>query len=74
MGLTAFGRLLIGVGIFVVLAGLLLMVFGRFGGRLLPGDLVFRSGRTTFFFPLATSILISVVLSLVLTLIARWRR
>lgn len=74
MGLAAFGRLLIGIGIFIVLAGLFLIVFGRFGGRLLPGDLVLRSGRVTYFFPLATSVFISVILSLVLTLIARWRR
>lgn len=74
MGLAAIGRLLIGIGILVAVAGLMLLVFGRLGGRLLPGDLVFRSGRVTFFFPLATSILLSLVLSLVLTLIARWRR
>lgn len=74
MGLAGLGRLLIGFGVLIALAGLFLLALGRMGGRLLPGDLVFRSGKATFFFPLATSILISIILSVLLTLIARWRR
>jgi len=41
-------------------------------GRL-PGDIVYRGKHTTFYFPLATSILVSLVLSLVLYLIGRFR-
>jgi hypothetical protein len=40
----------------------------------LPGDIVYRGKNTTFYFPLATSILISVALSLVLYVIGRIRR
>jgi len=42
-------------------------------GRL-PGDLVYRGKSTTFYFPLATSLLVSVVLSIVLYVVGRWRR
>ena len=42
-------------------------------GRL-PGDIFYRGKNTTFYFPLATSILISVVLSLLLYLFGKWRR
>jgi len=52
------------------------MLLGRTGlplGRL-PGDILYRGKNTTFYFPLATSIVISVVLSLVLFLIGRMLR
>ena len=56
-------------------AGVALVLLGRAHvplGRL-PGDIVYRGKNTTFYFPLATSILVSVVLSVVLYLIGRWR-
>jgi hypothetical protein len=52
-----------------------LVLFGRMNiplGRL-PGDIVYRGKNTTFYFPLATSILLSVVLSVVLYFIGRLR-
>jgi hypothetical protein len=52
------------------------MVLGRLNvplGRL-PGDFVYRGKNTTVYFPLATSLLVSVVLSVVLYLVSRWRR
>ena len=70
------GKLLILVGGALVLAGLLLLLFGRFNlpiGRL-PGDILYRGKRTTFYFPLATSILLSVLLTLVLYVLSRFRR
>ena len=69
------GKLLLFFGVILVVAGLVLMVFGRMNiplGRL-PGDIVYRGKNTTFYFPLATSILLSVVLSLVLYFIGRLR-
>ena len=69
------GKLLLVFGVILVVAGLVLMVFGRMNiplGRL-PGDIVYRGKNTTFYFPLATSILLSVVLSLVLYVIGRFR-
>jgi len=70
------GRLLVVLGIALVVIGGIVMLLGRTGlplGRL-PGDIVFRGKHTTFYFPLATSIVISVLLSVVLFLIGRPKR
>ena len=67
--------MLLGLGLAIIAVGLLLMLLGRTNlpiGRL-PGDILYRGKHTTFYFPLATSILLSVVLSLVLYLVARIR-
>lgn len=69
------GKLLIFLGAIIVVAGLVLMLLGRTNlpiGRL-PGDILYRGKNTTFYFPLATSIVISVVLSLLLYVIGRFR-
>ncbi|MFZ3262634.1 MAG: DUF2905 domain-containing protein [Terriglobales bacterium] len=70
------GRLLVVLGIALVVIGGIVMLLGRTGMPLgwLPGDFVYRGKSTTFYFPLASSILISVVLSIVLFLIGRIRR
>ena len=76
ISMSDLGKLLIFLGGFLVLAGLLTLVLGRTNfplGRL-PGDFVYRGKHTSFYFPLATSILLSFVLSFVLYLINRWRR
>jgi len=70
------GRLLIGVGLVLVIAGGLLLLLGRTGfplGRL-PGDISYRGKNLSVYFPLGTSILLSVVLSLVFYLLSRFRR
>jgi Protein of unknown function (DUF2905) len=70
------GKLLVGVGLGLMVIGGIVMLLGRSGlplGRL-PGDILYRGKNTTFYFPLATSILVSVVLSLVLFLISRLKR
>ncbi len=74
--MTDLGKLLIVVGVIVALAGVALMVAGKTGlplGRL-PGDIFYRGKNTTVYFPLATSLLLSVLLSVVLYLIGRFRR
>jgi hypothetical protein len=74
--MTEFGKLLIVLGAGLVVAGLLLVTLGRMNlplGRL-PGDIVYRGKNTTFYFPLATSVVVSVVLSILLYLVGRWRR
>ena len=66
--------IIFGVGLVVV--GAALMVVGRTHlpfGRL-PGDLVYRGKNTTVYFPLATSLVVSVVLSIVVYLLGRWKR
>lgn len=70
------GRVLIWLGAAAIVAGLALVLLGRANiplGRL-PGDIVYRGKNSTFYFPLATSILVSVVLSVVMYLIGRFRR
>lgn len=70
------GRLLVILGLALVVIGGITMLLGRTGlplGRL-PGDIVYRGKNTTFYFPLATSILLSVVLSAIMLLISRFKR
>jgi hypothetical protein len=70
------GRMLVMLGVTLVVIGGVVMLLGRTGlplGRL-PGDVLYRGKNTTFYFPLASSILISVVLSIVLFLIGRMKR
>jgi hypothetical protein len=67
------GRILIGIGLLLVVCGAVVLLAGKMGlplGRL-PGDFMWRGKHTTVYFPLGTSILISVVLSLVLWLMRR---
>ncbi len=65
----AFGKMLIILGLFLLIIGILFLVLPKvpFLGRL-PGDFVFRRGNFTFYFPLATSIIISVVLTIIFSL------
>jgi len=73
---TDLGKILVFLGLLIVAAGVALMLLGKTNlplGRL-PGDILYRGKHTTFYFPLATSILLSVVLSLVLYLVGRMRR
>ncbi|HEX2600023.1 MAG TPA: DUF2905 domain-containing protein [Terriglobales bacterium] len=70
------GRLLILCGAVLLVIGVAILLLGRTNlpiGRL-PGDIFYRGKNTTFYFPLATSILLSVVLSIVLYVIGRFRR
>lgn len=62
------GALLIALGLLLTLGGKLNLPIGR-----LPGDIVYRGKNTVFYFPLATSILISLALTLILYFVGRWR-
>jgi hypothetical protein len=70
--LQGLAKMLLGIGGFLVLLGLLLLYGGRFLplGRL-PGDILYKKGNFTFYFPLATGILISIVLTLLFNLLGR---
>ena len=59
------GRLLVYLGLGIVALGLLLMMGVPFGR--LPGDIVVRRGNFSFYFPLATSIILSILLTLILS-------
>jgi len=70
------GRLLVFLGAVLVVAGLVVMLLARLHlplGRL-PGDIVYRGKNTTVYFPLVTSLLVSVVLTILLYVVKRWWR
>jgi len=70
------GKMLLAIGLLIALVGAVMLIAGRIGlplGRL-PGDFAYRGKRVTFFFPLGTSILFSVVLTILVYLLARSRR
>jgi hypothetical protein len=65
------GRMLLIVGGVLLLAGLVFLVAGRLGVGRLPGDFVIRRGNVSCFFPVATSILLSLLLTLVMWILSR---
>jgi hypothetical protein len=69
VGLGALGKLLILLGVFIILMGLLLLLGEKIPwvGRL-PGDILIKKEKFTLYFPIATSILISIILTLLFTL------
>jgi len=74
--LMELGKLLVFLGVALVGAGVVVMLLGRMNfplGRM-PGDFVYRGKHTTVYFPLATSVVVSVVLSILLYVVSRWRR
>jgi len=71
MGLEGVGKLLIGGAVVLLLLGGLFVLLGRFGIDRLPGDLVFRRGNFTVYFPIGLMILLSVVGTIVLNIVFR---
>jgi Protein of unknown function (DUF2905) len=70
------GRLLLFIGLLIAGIGVVVLLLGKTGlplGRL-PGDFSWRGKHTTVYFPLATSILLSIVLSLVFYILSRLRK
>ena len=70
------GKALLGLGLLLAVIGAVLLMAGRFGlpmGRL-PGDFAYRGKNVSFYFPLGTSIVISIVLSILFYLFSHLRR
>jgi hypothetical protein len=70
------GRWLIGMGFLVAATGAVILVAARSGfplGRL-PGDFSYKGKNASYYFPLGTSIAISVILSMIVYIISRFRR
>ena len=66
------GKLLIALGGLIVLVGVVLMLFDRIPGvGRLPGDIVVRRGNFTFYFPLATSLILSLLLTVLFWFLGR---
>ncbi len=68
------GKWLIAVGIFIILLGGLIILLGKIGLFRLPGDLQFGSRNWRIYIPIASSIILSIVLTLILWLINYFRR
>ena len=74
--LGGLGKLLIGFGVVMIILGGIFLLLGNLSGKVpwigrLPGDIYIERGNWTFYFPLATSILISIVLTLIFSLFGR---
>jgi len=69
--LDSLGKLMLIAGILIGAAGLLLLLLGRLGLGRLPGDILIQRENITFYFPLATMIIISVILTLIANFIRR---
>lgn len=70
------GKAILALGLLIVFIGALIMLATRFGlplGRL-PGDIAYRGKHVSFYFPIGTCILISIVLSAILYLISHFHR
>jgi hypothetical protein len=65
------GRWLLVAALVIGLTGLVLLLLGRLGLGRLPGDFTFGSGNVRVFVPLATSIILSIVATIILNLIRR---
>jgi len=70
--MSSVGKALIGLGVLLVMVGLLLIALERAGLRQwrMPGDIVIHRDGFHFYFPLGTSLLISLILTLLLSFLA----
>lgn len=66
-------RFLISMGLVIIIAGALLLVYSKMGGSnfTLPGDIYIKKENFSFYFPVVTCIVISIVLTIILNLIGR---
>ncbi len=70
--MNEFAKVLIFFGAVLIIAGFLAALFGKFPGiGKLPGDIYFRKGSFTFYFPLTTCLVLSLLLTLVFTIFGR---
>lgn len=73
--MDGFGRTLIWIGLGLAGLGIIFVLVGKIPGLgRLPGDILIKRENVTIYIPLGTMILVSIVLTLLFNLIARWRR
>lgn len=65
------GRFLLGVGVFALVAGAIFLLIGKLGVGSLPGDMRLGKGSLRFYFPLGTSIVLSIIATVLLNLFLR---
>ena len=75
MDVWSFGRTLIILGLAIFLVGLVTVAVAKLGGgyRGFPGDIVYRKGNFSFFFPITTCLVLSAIVSFVLYFLGRIR-
>ena len=61
-------KILILLGITILIIGLLYPYIKKLGFGQLPGDMIFKSGNSTFFFPIVTCVIISLILTIIINL------
>lgn len=71
MGLESIGKFLIGGAVLLLVLGGVFLLLGRLGLDRLPGDLVFRRGNATVYFPIGLMILLSIIGTIVLNIFLR---
>jgi hypothetical protein len=71
VGLESIGKLLISGAVVLLALGGIFLLLGRFGVDRLPGDLIFRRGNFTLYFPIGLMILLSVIGTIVLNILFR---
>lgn len=69
--MTDIGKMLIFFGLFIIAAGCVLLFLETFSIPKLPGDIIYKSENVTFFFPITTSILVSIILTIFLRIFFR---
>jgi len=72
MAIESLGKFLITIGIIAIVLGAVFVLFGKVPwiGRL-PGDIIVRRGKVTFYFPIVTMLLLSIILTILFNLIGR---
>lgn len=73
MNMEAMAKILIGIGLFIILAGIMLYALARLGlhGVKIPGDIYIKKGNSSFYFPIVSCLVISLILTLIFNLIGR---
>lgn len=71
MGFNTIGKTMITLGLLLIIAGGLMMIFTKLGLGRLPGDIFLQRGKAVFYFPMATSIILSLILTLILNFVIR---
>jgi len=71
-GTENIGRMLLGVAAIIAVAGVVFLLLDKLGLGRLPGDIIIRRENLTIFFPIATMILISIILTLLLNFLRRF--
>ncbi len=71
-GISGLGKMLVVAGLILIGLGAILWLSGKVPGiGRLPGDIVIRKGNFTFYFPVATCIILSILLTIILALFRR---